>query len=41
MAGRDDLVKQEQPLVAQIAQVSEEIARIQDALKVRVEARAK
>ena len=41
VSGRADLAKQEQPLIADIAKVADEIGVIQDALKHRVEVRNK
>lgn len=41
VAGREDLAKQEAPLVYDIAEVANSIATIQEALKVRVEQRTK
>lgn len=41
VAGREDLAKQEVPLISDVAKVADEIGVIQDALKHRVEVRNK
>lgn len=41
VSGREDLIKQEAPLLFEISSISNDIGKIQEALKARVESRAR
>lgn len=41
VSGREDLIKQEAPLLYEISNISNDIGKIQEALKARVDSRAR